>query len=231
MNKMDIAPLPTHPLLLRVLLARPRLLLSVFAGLCAFAALTILADGLHVLTRMLLAWDTGIALFLVIAFRMFARSDTAKIRSRARIEDVGSIAILLITVGACAVSVGAVFAWLELSNPAEIRALDGLLFLYATVILSWTLIHTVFALHYAHEFYGDGKGEGGGLVFPGGSEPLYFDFVYFAFTIGTSTAVSDVSISEKRIRRTVILHGITAFFFNVTILALTVGLIGNAIQN
>jgi uncharacterized membrane protein len=231
MSEMDIASTRTYPLLLRVLLARPRLLLSVFVGLCAFAALTILAGELHVLTRSLLAWDVGVALFLSIAFRLFARSEPAKIRDRARIEDVGSIAILLLTVGASAVSVGALFAWLELSSPEEVRALDGLLFLYATVLLSWTLIHTIFALHYAHEYYGDGKGSGGGLIFPGDSEPLYFDFVYFAFTIGTSTAVSDVSISEKRIRHTVILHGITAFFFNVTVLALTVGLIGNAIQS
>ena len=219
------------PLPVRVVLSRPRLLVSFVVGVCTFALLASFAGELHVLTRSLLAWDVGLAIYLVIAFWIFARSGPTEIRRRAAMEDVGSVTILLLTVGACAGSVGAVFAWLELSNPAEIRGVDGLFFLYATVILSWTLIHTIFALHYAHEFYGDGQGEGDGLAFPGNREPDYFDFVYFAFTIGTSTAVSDVAISEKRIRHTVTLHSIVAFFFNVTILALTVGLIGDAIQN
>ena len=61
---------------------------------------------------------------------------------------------------------------------------------------------------------------------PGDPEPTYWDFVYLAFSIGTATQVSDVEISSKRIRRTVTVHGIVAFFFNVTVIALTVGLVG-----
>ncbi len=224
-------PKKTWPLPLRVLLARPRLPLALLTGFAVFGLLTHFAGGLHSVTRSLLAWDLGIAVYLAVAFRLFVRSDTAQIRRRANIEDVGSVAVLLMTLVACAVCFGAVFVWLELSTREEIRALDGLVFLYATVILSWTLIATIFALHYAHEYYGEVKGKGSGLVFPGQQEPDYFDFAYFAFTIGTSTAVSDVQITGERIRRTVILQGVVAFFFNVTILALTVGLIGDAIQN
>jgi uncharacterized membrane protein len=66
---------------------------------------------------------------------------------------------------------------------------------------------------------------------PHDPEPTYWDFVYLAFSIGTATQVSDVEISSKRIRRTVTLHGIVSFFFNVTVIALTVGLVGDAIQN
>jgi uncharacterized membrane protein len=70
------------------------------------------------------------------------------------------------------------------------------------------------------------------LIFPGDPEPTtYWDFVYLSFSIGTATQVSDVEISSNRIRRTVTVHGIVAFFFNVTMIALTVGLVGDAIQN
>jgi uncharacterized membrane protein len=62
---------------------------------------------------------------------------------------------------------------------------------------------------------------GGGLIFPRDPEPDYWDFVYLAFSIGTATQVSDVEITSKRIRRTVTVHGIVAFFFNVTVIALT----------
>ena len=98
-------------------------------------------------------------------------------------------------------------------------------------MLFWAFIHTMFALHYAHEFYAEHDTTGGGLIFPHDTEPTYWDFVYFAFAIGTATQVSDVEISSKRIRRTVTLHGIVSFFFNVTVIALTVGLVGDAIQN
>ena len=97
-------------------------------------------------------------------------------------------------------------------------------------MLSWALIHTMFALHYAHEYYAEHGKSGGGLIFPRDPEPDYWDFVYLAFSIGTATQVSDVEISSKRIRRTVTVHGIVAFFFNVTVIALTVGLVGDAMQ-
>ncbi len=73
--------------------------------------------------------------------------------------------------------------------------------------------------------------KGGGLIFPRDPEPDYWDFVYLAFAIGTATQVSDVEVCSKRIRRTVLAHGIVSFVFNVTVIALTVGLVGDAVQN
>jgi uncharacterized membrane protein len=80
----------------------------------------------------------------------------------------------------------------------------------------------MFALHYAHEYYAEHGKRGGGLIFPRDPVPDY--------SIGTATQVSDVEITSKRIRRTVTVHGIVAFFFNVTVIALTVGLVGDAVQ-
>ena len=96
-------------------------------------------------------------------------------------------------------------------------------------MLSWSFIQTIFALHYAHEFYAERNGAGGGLIFPEDPTPDYWDFVYFSFGIGTAAQVADVMVTSRRIRRTVILHSMVAFVFNVTVLALMVNLASAAI--
>ena len=95
-------------------------------------------------------------------------------------------------------------------------------------MLSWFFIHTIFALHYAHEFYGSG-GKTSGLDFPGNEEPDYWDFVYFSFVIGMTAQVSDVTVAARPIRHVVIGHWIVAFFFNASLLALMVNIAASAI--
>ena len=100
----------------------------------------------------------------------------------------------------------------------------------ATILLSWSFTHVMFALHYAHEFYDENGGHGGGLNFPGDlQEPDYWDFVYFSFVIGMTSQVSDVAITCRPIRHTVSAHGIISFIFNAAILALTVNIAASAI--
>ena len=100
-----------------------------------------------------------------------------------------------------------------------------------TIFLSWTFVHMIFSLHYAHEFYGERRdGKIGGLDFPGGGHPDYWDFLYFSLVIGMTSQVSDVCVSSRYIRRVVAVHGVLSFFFNLTVLALTVNLVSNLIQ-
>ena len=58
----------------------------------------------------------------------------------------------------------------------------------ATILASWLFMNTMFALHYALDFYGDADDSGatisGGLLFPGDREPDYWDLLYFSFVIG-----------------------------------------------
>jgi uncharacterized membrane protein len=219
------------PLLLRIVSARPRLFLSILAGFAVGALLPLYFTELRGVTRFLVAWDFGVGLYLILAFWMIAHSGVTEIHRQYLAQDEGGFAILVLTIVSACASVGAVFAWLEIATRAETFALPGLAFLLLTIMMSWAFIHTMFALHYAHEFYAEHHKTGGGLIFPRDPEPTYWDFVYLAFSIGTATQVSDVEISSKRIRRTVTLHGIVSFFFNVTVIALTVGLVGDAIQN
>jgi uncharacterized membrane protein len=100
-----------------------------------------------------------------------------------------------------------------------------------TILLSWAFMHTIFALHYTHEFYGEGRDDRvGGLIFPGKERPDFWDFVYFSLVIAMTSQVSDVQITSRPIRRVVSVHGAIAFFFNLTILALTVNMVSNLVQ-
>src|SRR5437868_13660851 len=100
-----------------------------------------------------------------------------------------------------------------------------------TIALSWTLVHTAFALHYAHDYYRGSKP--GGLQFPSGDRQDhadYWDFVYFSFVIGMTAQVSDVGITDKTIRRTATIHGIISFVYNTALVALMVNIAASAIS-
>ena len=136
-------------------------------------------------------------------------------------QDEGRYAVPILTVTAGMASLAAIIVWLHLTPDTESQP-THLALLFLTTLLSWAFIHTIFALHYAHEYYAEHRGKGSGLRFPGGGKPNYWDFTYFAFTIGTSNAVSDVEITSRAIRKTVTVHALVAFIFNVTMIALTV---------
>jgi uncharacterized membrane protein len=92
------------------------------------------------------------------------------------------------------------------------------------VISAWGVLHTSYALHYAYLYYRSEE-SAGGLVFPGEQSPDQLDFAYFAFTIGTIFAVSDVDVTDRAIRRAVLGHQILSFFYNATILTLAINLV------
>ena len=179
--------------------------------------------------RGLIGWDIGIGLYVILAFEMMARSNVHEIRRRAATQDEGAIVILVLTVATALASLLAIVALLGTSTAGAARQRSSELILATiTIVLSWAFIHTMFALHYAHEFY-DPDG-GGGMAFPGGGEePDYWDFVYFSFVIGMTSQVSDVGVTTKAVRRTVAAHGVVSFFFNAALLALTVNIAASAI--
>jgi uncharacterized membrane protein len=211
---------------LRIVRARPRLFISALVGLIVIA---LCPSAWRIATRLLVGWDLGLALYLVLALRMMAVAQVRHIRIRAKLQDEGQFTILALTALAALASLGAIIALLGMSdqnNRDSIHLLLGVV----TILLSWTFTHIMFALHYAHEFYDQNGGKGGGLIFPGDlHEPDYWDFVYFSFVIGMTSQVSDVAITCRPIRHTVSAHGIISFIFNVTLLALTVNIAASAI--
>lgn len=225
----DTKPYRPHrhlPKLIRIVRARPRLLFSAAIGLAVFAACP---WHWRIATRVLIGWDTAVALYLILAMHMMSIADINLIRRRARRQDEGRFAILTLTAAAALASLGAIVALLGMAGAADRQPIQLLLGV-ATILLSWAFTHVMFALHYAYEFYEQDGGKGGGLTFPGEQrDPDYWDFVYFSFVIGMTNQVSDVAITSRRIRRTVSAHAITSFFFNVALLALTVNIAASAI--
>jgi uncharacterized membrane protein len=94
-----------------------------------------------------------------------------------------------------------------------------------TVVLSWTVINTVYTLRYAGQHF---RSEPGGIAFgaeDGQQHPGYRDFAYVAFTIGMTYQVSDTTLRDPLIRRTVLAHAILSYVFGVVIVAGSVNLI------
>jgi uncharacterized membrane protein len=200
---------------IRIVRIRPRLFLSALLGIAVAA---VLPAGLHVATRVLVGWDIGVGLYLVLAFRIMATTDTDGMRRHAARQDEGRIAVLFLTAFAALASLGAIIAELGGANKAPAHlALAAI-----TILLSWIFAHTIFALHYAYEYYDMNSHRGGGLAFPGDEPPDYWD--YFSLVIGMTSQVFDVAVTSNKIRRMVAGHGVVSFVFNATLLALTVNI-------
>ena len=213
------------PYVLRVIRFHWRLAAAILLGVAVTA---LLPSHWGFATRLLVGWDTGVVLYLALVYSLIARASVEHIRVHAAREDEGRFAILLLTVFAALASLGAILA--ELSTSQGSQRTPGQLALAAiTIVLSWAFTHTIFALNYAHDFYGEHGGKKSGLNFPGKESPDYWDFVYFSFVIGMTSQVSDVGVTSKLIRRTVNAHGIVSFFFNAALLALTVNIAASAI--
>ena len=185
----------------------------------------IVADELPRRHRVLFGWDIGVGLYLVLAFRVMATADIDGMRRQAARQDEGRIAVLLLTATAALASLGAIIAELGGANKAPAHL--GLAAI--TILLSWMFTHTIFALHYAYEYYDENNRRGGGLNFPGDEPPDYWDFLYFSLVIGMTSQVSDVAVTSNRIRRMVAGHGVVSFVFNATLLALTVNIAASLI--
>jgi uncharacterized membrane protein len=216
---------PRRPAFVRVVRARPRLFLSALLGIAVTGLLSILTAW-KMPTRLVIGWDVGIGLYLILAAEMMARSDVRHIRRRAAVQDDSRLVMLVLTATAGVASLAAIVAELG-TTQGTARSPAQLAIAMVTILLSWTFIHSMFALHYAHEYYADRKGTG--MAFPGDEDPDYWDFVYFSVVIGMTSQVSDVAVTSKSIRNTVAAHGVVSFFFNVTLLALMVNIAASAL--
>lgn len=200
----------------RSLLVRPRLLMA----LAAMTALALLLPGdWRWTTRLLVAWDVGTVFYLGLLAATMLGESVEQIRARAKRQDEGAGAILLVACLAASASLAAIAAQLAGLGqvPQDERglhlALGGV-----TILCSWTLLHAFFTLHYAGEYYTAGEGEAA-LDFPGDADPDYIDFLYFSYTIGCTSQTSDVAVKQS-LRGVVLVHSILAFIFNTSILAL-----------
>ena len=217
--------LDSRPRFLRIVLARPRLLFCFIVGLGttwllphSFAQQTI--------TRAIIGWNVGAWLYLILAARMMFWSTHERMKVRALQHDEGRLVVLVLVVLAAVMCVGAIVAELGVvKNLQGVQRYGHVALAVLTIVSSWAFTQLMFALHYAHDYYAaEGKGRHGGLDFPGGHAPDYGDFLYFSSVIGTSGQTADVSFTSRQMRRTGMVHCVLAFFFNTTLIALTINI-------
>ncbi len=208
---------------------RPRLTTATAVGLLVGLLLIWLAPQMQPTTRLILGWDALSVTFLGLMFVGVLQHSPTDIRAQAAIDDEGRGAILGLTLMAAAASVWAVGAELSLAKEAHgIMKAAHIVLAFLTVVVSWLMVQTIFALHYAHEYYGvdedDGIRDAEGIEFPGHEAPDYWDFMYFAIVIGVACATADANITSKGLRRLSTVHCLVAFAFNTIIVALTINL-------
>jgi uncharacterized membrane protein len=209
----------------RVVYARPRTFVSIVLGVIAYF---LLPASIRLVARLLIGWDVFAILYLMLVYFMMWRSEQRSIKRNAVLQDDGRFLILLVTALGAFASIAAIV--FELGGTHH--AVPQLAIATATIALSWAVVHTAFALHYAHDYYRSAKP--GGLQFPSGEKQDhadYWDFVYFSFVVGMTAQVSDVGITDKTIRRTATVHGIISFVYNTALVALMVNIAASAISS
>ena len=156
----------------------------------------------------------------------FTEDETAEFATR---EDTGRVSSGLLLLGASVASlVGTAFDLVKARDAHSVGAVALTVVAVLTVGLSWTVVHTVFALRYAHEYY---TAPVGGIDFKSDDEhPDYQDFAYIAFTIGMTFQVSDTDVQSHRVRRTALRHALIAYLFGAVILAVAINVIAGFVK-
>ena len=183
--------------------------------------------GSEGVTRVILAWDGGVALFLALSLQLFLTERLARMEHDARAQEEGEWTVFALTLAGIFLSLAAIItAFSGLQSLREAAKYERVALVTATLLLSWLMTHVTFALRYAHEFYSstDGEAIDAGLSFPETARPDYLDFVYFSFVIGMTFQVSDVQITSRKLRRLATLQGLLSFVFNTILLAMMVNL-------
>jgi len=208
--------------------AHHRLALSVAGGLLVFL---LVERHARLPARLIIAWDAYTTCVLVLAWTRIFSSQPAAVVRLATLRNTSRIVIFVGVLAAACASLGAVAYLLGSAKDLPVAARSTHVALaVVTVALSWTMVHTLFTLHYAHQFYSaplcvQSEPAKRPLIFPGEELPDYYDFAYFSFVIGMTSQVSDVQIASRSIRRWALLHGAISFAFNAAVLALSINVI------
>ncbi|MFL9923297.1 DUF1345 domain-containing protein [Herbaspirillum lusitanum] len=201
----------------------PRLLVALAVGLVA--GFLIPCESL--ITHGLIGWNAGVWTYLLTIWVMMYRANAADAKRLAEAEDESAQLVLGMVSIAAVASLVAIL--LELAGSSKGGADHHLLryaFTGVTVFGSWFLIGTIFTLHYARLFYADDDDPDHlPLRFADGEKnPDYWDFLYFAFTIGVAVQTSDVGVATREMRKTVLAQSLICFVFNAAIIGLSINI-------
>lgn len=200
--------------------APPRFLL--FAGVFV-AGLAVAIPTLGAGRGTMAAFDVAVAVFLVAVSTLLRRGGADRMRRASAANDANRAVLLAFSAATSIVILVAVAG--EAKGADDVPAVTLII---ATLVLAWLFSNTIYALHYAHLYYLDGRDgdDAGGIDFPECDEPDYWDFLYFSYTLGMTFQTSDVGITARHVRKVVTGHCLAAFVFNLGVLAFTINVLG-----
>lgn len=203
-------------------------------GACAGGLVALLPLPLSVSTRVLVAWSMGALTYLALSWWLAVEFDAQRTRERAQAQDQPGLMVFVLLLLSVFASIAAIAFMLQhLKDLSAGERLAHLALSLMALALSWLLMQTIFAFRYAHLYYQQeqlGHVHGAGLEFPGKQPPDYFDFLYYAHVVGMTSQVSDVVVTSRPMRRLTLLHSVTAFAFNMLVLALSINVMAGAVQ-
>ncbi|MEF7613350.1 DUF1345 domain-containing protein [Aquincola sp. MAHUQ-54] len=208
--------------MLRHLRAHPRLLIGIALGSAAGWLLPSTWNGS---TRTLAGWNAGTWFYLASTWLMMLRSTHDRLRNLAVAHAEGAPAVMSAAVCAVVFTLAAIVLELSRTRQGADPAWPHVALTLVTLLGSWLLLATLFALSYASLYYRHRHRPGHGLHFPGTSErdpPTYGDFLYFSFTLAATSQTSDVAVLDRNIRRWVLAQAVLSFLFNTVLLALAI---------
>jgi uncharacterized membrane protein len=195
-------------------------------GMAGFVAAWFTPWQLSTLT----AWNVAAAFFIIWVWASVGPFSPEETRAFATREDDSRWSAQLLLVSASVASlVGVALALLKASDVTGSHKISYIVAAVLTVVLSWAVVHTVYTLRYAHEYY---TAPIGGIAFHAEGEyaPNYVDFAYVAFGIGMTFQIADTDIQRHEIRRSVLGHSLLAYLFGAVILAVTINLVASLLQ-
>jgi uncharacterized membrane protein len=204
--------------------SRPRLAGALVAGVVGAAVMGVLGGWTF---APLVGWDVAAGILVVSTWAIVTSMDGEQTARHAVREEPGRAATDLVLLGASVVSLlGVGFVIAAGGSAHGVRGAFLLALAVVTVVLSWSVVHTMFMLRYARLYY---AGPDGGVDFNSDSQdpPDYGDFAYLAFTIGMTFQVSDTSLTSKPMRRAALRHALLSYLFGVVIIAVTINLVVN----
>ncbi len=197
----------------------PRLWIATLAGTALFF---LLPDRWATSSRVLVCWDGGVVLFLVLLFWWMRGLTAQQICSRYIEEDESAPFILSAVILAALLSLIAIVEPLAtLKSVAGAERAGHFALAALTLLNSWILVPTMFTTHYADTFYSAPEAQRP-LRFPDTPMPVFWDFAYFSFTIAAACQTADVSTLNAGVRRIVLAHTLISFLFNAAILGFAI---------
>ena len=212
------------------LLSRMHPVQRILLSICFAAIVWFFVRNVHetILLTIISTWCAFAFSYVITSWIVMFNRKIEQIKQMAKQEDGSKTFVIIFTIISSIAAMVTVLLLVISKDNSEKKEIFTVIVCFFSVMLSWVLVHTILTFHYAHVYYDDESTKnpnGGGLKFPDDDEPDYLDFAYFSFVIGMTFQVSDVEVTDKQIRKLVLLHGLISFLLNTFVVALTVNFI------